>query len=1556
MDEISSESLPESGATRSSPLQETSNAAMKISASRPLAVVQRERWHGRRLLFPQSPREHPHGGTPITRALPYYGDTLCLQYSGAEKPKSSDAEGSAHTKSSSEHPSRHPTSFDNLTRSIDVSVVNEVSSASRRRTINASSTGSRSLGPRMSSVVSHNNGSWAATRSIDDVSASQAEKMRVDISVGDKSGVGGTIVSTIRAAISSVFSRQQAHDRRQSKSKDAHPTPKPLSLPLTEKLSALTSRRSSVVAIEESPPRPALDGPKETSKEAFPAPTLATSSPLSVAATLTTVSPDGNIVPPVGASSQIAPTRTDTKRAKVTTRKQSLQHLVLPAPTAWSSASPQKMKKPISAPNLVPTSPAPTVFRAVSDSVLVAPTPTASSLPRRQSTAEDTAVLGHSDRKLQAPLRPEAPHHTIAGGAFGGIGTQVPVHQKAGDSTDAALTVAVDTATCSAVPEERHKVPMGGPANQSILNAVRPDAPSSRHKATASPVAPTAAAHSPAAVMPQHIQVTDPFVPMSAAHIGQHGPPAYAAISLGSWSKCDHDCRATRPRHFTGASSRLGSSLFEFSLHSAKMVDTKLAGIPLLGSVKQYNRTCLQLVPSHRTRKSFLDSPKLTAKQTQRKPGIDASVERTETRKNGTTRKHSVASTAKPQAAKIANVANLEKAATSTAAVAERESTKSETEKVNVEQPSHISHVAGSKKAAASSVKTGRKTKETRERVLTAKKADKTSRKPSATIAVKSKKTKAEKVKPFLSSTAEPVQTKSLEVSAAYPTANPAGEASVSPLKKWDTSKTPSKLAAKHDVSKKGVTERLAGSPVPSPTVESPTYMGAEDLTPPDERLFKLLVTPSKRESPGADHPAPKKRKKSKRALRVTSEHHEEILRQSQHVADEEGASWFLIACALCLVCLIIILLIALLYALTTVMLPSPTQPGLPNSPRTLAIYCSSDFCNREADYIKSLLGTQGKKPCDNFYEYVCGAWPQAHPLVGPPGAGAAISSDTIIQDRLGSKLASLFPSNNADDVGVAAALYDACSDRNKAASTSNDMKEVFRQWKIRQWPQNAKATANDVWMFAAELAPMDQVLEEVMHVFIRLSSSPLEPSSAEIDGLRFAGLLASAFKLSELDPVVKDFLDVVFDHTTTFSPATEVVLRPSSYVRDFLGTAMKELSPRALMNYLGFLVVVHFAAFLPEGQANLRQLFAKSLRGRTIPDVSNSSAVCAMAVERALPACFSKMSAAIFRETEYDARVPEKLSQLEDTFVRNIHHLAWVSDELALMKRYHVRRGRASQFGPTAATRENVSCAQSQAARSTDRPVEFYRDVSREQQRVSLISAGHAKTAEGGSRLRPSSVRASYDRLLRRVLVPAALFNTSVPGNSTAFSLQLARYAVRFYHALFDSLFLEDQEPAFGVSDTSRRKLEGLLDCFEGDLRELPPSLRGPVAPHSALSRGAVLQQTAALQLAYRAFQELWQVRRSWNRDFRYERLPDLSSDALFFVYYALDNCESSDVVYKEHAGHWLPADYRVNMPLRHLVEFASLFNCSADTDMGRIRARHACAVVTPDTWNVRH
>ncbi|KAH8008960.1 hypothetical protein HPB51_008151 [Rhipicephalus microplus] len=361
-------------------------------------------------------------------------------------------------------------------------------------------------------------------------------------------------------------------------------------------------------------------------------------------------------------------------------------------------------------------------------------------------------------------------------------------------------------------------------------------------------------------------------------------------------------------------------------------------------------------------------------------------------------------------------------------------------------------------------------------------------------------------------------------------------------------------------------------------------------------------------------------------------------------------------------------------------------------------------------------------------------------------------------------------------------------------------------------------------------------------------------------------------------------------------------------------------------------------------------------MRGRTLPDVSNSTMLCALAVEHIMPACFNKLSAAVFRHAEYDARVPEKMSQLEDAFARNIGHLGWMSEGRIITNRYRIKRQRASQLGLSTYLNTNDSCASPDMSWRTDSPVEFYRVVSRAQRQATcqhIIAVGgnfvEGHIASSDDPLQPSSVRATYDHLLGRVQVPTALFNTSVPGNSAGFSLQMARYAVRFYYALLEALFVDEEGQP---DDASRRKVETLLQCFEWDLRELPPALRSPMMPGPAMSRGRILQQTAALQLAFRAFQELWQVRRAWNVDLRYQRLPDLSAEALFFVYYALDNCESSDQVYKEQHGRWLPAEYRVNLPLRHVVEFAPLFNCTADTNMGRMGIDRTCTVVKPDTW----
>ncbi|KAH7949113.1 hypothetical protein HPB49_005222 [Dermacentor silvarum] len=87
--------------------------------------------------------------------------------------------------------------------------------------------------------------------------------------------------------------------------------------------------------------------------------------------------------------------------------------------------------------------------------------------------------------------------------------------------------------------------------------------------------------------------------------------------------------------------------------------------------------------------------------------------------------------------------------------------------------------------------------------------------------------------------------------------------------------------------------------------------------------------------------------------------------------------------------------------------------------------------------------------------------------------------------------------------------------------------------------------------------------------------------------------------------------------------------------------------------------------------------------------------------------------------------------------------------------------------------------------------------------------------------------------------------------------------------------------------------------------------------------------------------------------RDFRYHALPNLSSAQLFFIYYALDNCESGDSVYGEHLGHLLPAPYRVNVALRHVLEFWDAFQCPDGAAMARLPLVAACSVVRQDVWH---
>ncbi|KAL3254761.1 hypothetical protein MRX96_017509 [Rhipicephalus microplus] len=343
-------------------------------------------------------------------------------------------------------------------------------------------------------------------------------------------------------------------------------------------------------------------------------------------------------------------------------------------------------------------------------------------------------------------------------------------------------------------------------------------------------------------------------------------------------------------------------------------------------------------------------------------------------------------------------------------------------------------------------------------------------------------------------------------------------------------------------------------------------------------------------------------------------------------------------------------------------------------------------------------------------------------------------------------------------------------------------------------------------------------------------------------------------------------------------------------------------------MNYLGFLVFINLAPFFLDRHRLLSQLFGKSILGRTLPDVSNTGRLCLVAVERVLPGCFAKTSSQYLRDS--GGIVANKLAQLVTSFGRSIEYLAWMDDMGAVMSRYLLK-----EYATLPKSNDSTFCPTSSASYAKDSSVKFFVALSRNRQRTLLSPLIKSATSR---------------------------FN-------------LRAFAVRFYRAAVEALLHRDAvQSSLRYSDDLQRRFEDVLGCFEWELRQLPAGLsHSAVAPNSVTARGAFLQQTVAVQLAFRAFQELLQIRRTWNLEFRLAQLPGLSVDQLFFVYYALDNCEASDVVYQEQHGPWLPAHYRVNVPLRNVVEFAAIFSCPPDSDMARVSFVPRCTVVTVDRWD---
>lgn len=209
------------------------------------------------------------------------------------------------------------------------------------------------------------------------------------------------------------------------------------------------------------------------------------------------------------------------------------------------------------------------------------------------------------------------------------------------------------------------------------------------------------------------------------------------------------------------------------------------------------------------------------------------------------------------------------------------------------------------------------------------------------------------------------------------------------------------------------------------------------------------------------------------------------------------------------------------------------------------------------------------------------------------------------------------------------------------------------------------------------------------------------------------------------------------------------------------------------------------------------------------------------------------------------------------------------------------------------------------------------------------------------------------YDMQRQTVYIPMGLFNTSVPTNSSVFVVHSARYGVRLAKAmtrmLYEKSYFYDTGKLFPEmvwSEVSAENFRTVVQCFEDKYS----AIDDPTNPSHKLKGSNVneslFEESAAIAPAFKAFHQLLNIFRIWQRDFRMMNAESLSSDKLFFIYYALDNCAKANPAYMKHQMHATNQALikeRVNLALKNSHEFSRVFQCDGNKAMN---PSHKCPI----------
>ncbi|XP_064455757.1 uncharacterized protein LOC135366781 isoform X1 [Ornithodoros turicata] len=582
---------------------------------------------------------------------------------------------------------------------------------------------------------------------------------------------------------------------------------------------------------------------------------------------------------------------------------------------------------------------------------------------------------------------------------------------------------------------------------------------------------------------------------------------------------------------------------------------------------------------------------------------------------------------------------------------------------------------------------------------------------------------------------------------------------------------------------------------------------------------------------------------------------------------------------------------------------------------------CKTDVCVKEAEYLRNVLGTG---PCDNFYDYVC---KKAY-VDKLPHAGVSISADAILSEHLEDiALKHLNDGANAD-IKLARDMLRECQNSHASDHREEMKKIVLFYSNTLDWPLLDIVPDDTPWKMAGRMlrdlgiaalltafietsadTPPDSViiidapfqlvketgsqnvLDKIHDAAEQIASLTNPPASAEDiaeDITEVARLLGTSVlglphkkhyrfpvvvPLSNFSFTIKPMLEIAYPKdlpSLVFGKSSDIILSVTAIVRG---------NPTSVVNYLGFWIWLYFAPYM--NIQGLSDIYPLTL---TVPPVSGGRH-CSRLVERAMPMQYMRALA-----TELSSMTPARMftTQVENRFLRQLPRFSWLSPNRAdtvdaHVAKYITRKIRVAHFFPFR-TRNDVTWAAYENATKQE-----ISNASGPLNRV-IATARTWRQEDGLGSI--FNMQAIYRRKKQLLYIPVGIVNVSLPTNSTMFVFHVARYGVRIYRTLLTTL-RPSVVGQLSFSTAYETDLKHMHRCLENDFRDVPAGMTRGISRVPPLNE--VLEQTVAVMLTYDAFKEMMNTQRLWGADFRLQGLEALTSDQLFFVMFAMDNCERS-------------------------------------------------------------